>query len=85
MTKDFLLRPGLTNQHLPHNDSARRNANASLQCGVDTCPDTCYRIDECERGAHRLFGIIFLRVRIAEIGEHVVTRRLVRSCHGAGR
>ena len=39
----------------------------------DICPDICYRIDECERGAHCLFDIIFLRVRIAEIGEHAMT------------
>src|SRR5262249_58669870 len=73
LTNDGLLRPGFTNQQLAHNDSARCNAKPSLQCGVDICPDIRYGIDECERGAYCLFGIIFLRVRIAEIGEHAMT------------
>ena len=50
------------------NDDARRR----LQRGVDICPESGHRIDERERGAHRLFYIVLLRAGIAEIGEYSV-------------
>jgi len=49
---------------------ARRNANANLERGVDICLEFRDGIDKCKRGAHCLFGVILLRARIAEIGEH---------------
>ena len=70
LADDRLFRRGFTDQQLAYNHGACRNADASLQRGIDTCPEIRDGIDEHKRGSHCLFGIILLRARIAEIGEH---------------
>src|SRR5262245_34453877 len=69
-----MIRPkdGAGATQLAHNHSARRNANASLQRGTNTCPEVRNSINECEPGTHRLVGVILLRERITKIGEHAI-------------
>src|SRR5262245_34347969 len=72
LTNDSLFRRNFIDQQLAHNDSARRNANASLQHGADICPEVRYGVNKCERGTHCLVGIILLRERISKVGEHTI-------------
>src|SRR5262245_14842424 len=72
LTNDSLFRGNFVDQQLAHNDSAGRNANASLQHGADICSDVRYGVNECERGTHCLVGIILLRERVAKVGEHAI-------------
>jgi hypothetical protein len=74
LTNQSLLHRGFIIQKFPHNDSARRDADANLQRGINICPEIRYGIDGCERGSHCLFGIILLRSRITEIGEQAIAQ-----------
>ena len=74
----------LSAEKLPHDDGAGRNADASLQRGVGSRPVIRHGIDERERGAHRLLGVVLLRAN----SRYRRTRPRPcagRSCRGSGR
>src|SRR5262245_33002529 len=68
LADDLLLRQCFLNQKLGNNHSARRNADAYLQCLSDVL-DIRHSINECERGAHSPLGIILMCLRKSEIDQ----------------
>src|SRR5262245_59721584 len=60
------------NQKFAYDDGSGRNADANLERGTGSRPEIRYRIDQCERSAHCLLGVVLLRSRIPEIGEHAI-------------
>ena len=68
----LLLRRAFAGQ-VSHHHHAGRDANANLQLGGGVCPEPGHGIDQRQPGACRLFGIILVRLGVAEIGEHAIS------------
>jgi len=64
----FLRRPRA--QEITDDDETSRNPDAQLQPLGG--PDLADLADERESGAHRLLGVILMRLWVTEIGEHAV-------------
>ena len=70
-----LLRLARSDQ-LADNNEAGRDADADLQGNAAACLQLRHRLDERQPRLYRAFGVMFVRLRIAEIGEHPVAHIL---------
>ena len=72
LTNDRLLLRGAFADQIAHDDGAGGDANANMQLGADIRLQARDGFDQRQPCARRLFGIILMRLGIAEIGEDAV-------------
>jgi hypothetical protein len=68
----LLLRRAFAGQ-IAHDHQTGGDANANLKLGGGICPKVCHGIDQRQPCTRRLFGIILVRLGIAEEGEHAIS------------
>ncbi len=73
LADDRLLLRRAVADHVADNDSPRGDADPKLQRNVDLSMEMRHGLDQHEPGAHRLLGVILMRVGIAEIGKDAVS------------
>ena len=73
-TTALLLRRTLANQ-VAHDHHAGCDADAHLK-GTPWLVGSRHRLDEREPGPHGAFGVVLVRLRIAEVDEHAVAQVL---------
>ena len=69
---DQFFARGAATDNVADNNQSRRDADAGLQAAAVRRRDPANRIDDGKRRAHGAFGGVFVRLRIAKIGEHAV-------------
>ncbi len=57
-------------------DQSRRDADASLQLGVASCPPCMKRLEQVQCRAHGSHWVVLVRPRITEVHEHPVAEEL---------
>jgi hypothetical protein len=77
---DRLLARGAFADRLADHDQPARDADAHGEAGSAAAGDSGVerrqRVEDRESGAHRALGILFLRVRVAEINQHAIAHEL---------
>ena len=69
--RDLFLGGAFAGQ-IAHDRHPGGNADASGECDISICRELGDRIDERETGTHRLFRIILVCLRIAEVDQHTI-------------
>ena len=73
LADDCLLLGSMFADQVAHDDRAGGDANADMKVDTDVGLDGGHGPDQRQSRARRLLGITFMRMRVAEIGEHTVS------------
>ena len=84
LTNDRLLLGRALTEEIADHDEARRDADTHLQRGRLARIELGHGLDQGEARAHRLFGVLLMRLRVTEIGQYAVAEILRDKAAGAG-